>query len=1447
MKKIIYALLVTFCSVITLKSQNVLLNPNGNGGFESAVTFAGNNWVQTGTTQPNQWALGNAPTAITGTRAAYLTSDFANANPQAILVQQAAASVVHLYTTINIPATDSAIQFGYKWKSNFFSSIGNYFRVAWDTSSTLFSSTNTVPGFAITSSVTGTGGSWVNFYTDLPPFLAGKQVRLIFTSNLPATFTNNASIYGPVVDSVSLVTYSSGSQIIANTGAQTWNNPASWNLNRMPNYYDDVLIPAGSVMNFTANNNLYVKSVTVNGELINDNAINNLTITRDLIVSGVGSKFDMHALSTVVRSIFIGGNVQVTGDGSTQMFTRYTNLYFNNAQGVSQSLTYNNSNAQFSFEGLNGIFVQNPSGVTINGGTGSLRVIQTVDLAGPLTSSPAILIGDFVTGNATVAIRTNGSFTNAPNFVSNIALNLQYLHSTTINNPLIVGSRNELPASRILNTLVIGNVNATIRVTDDIEIRGSGANALNLFGKVFVNAGKKIFLSTLNAAANAVNNGHVEGAIEYTATTNNQNLTFPVGWGNARRAVVLRNTTGTNVKVLVETVAANGGTGGTGIGTLSNKYRWRVAVTSGTITIPQVDFNINVQDDGLLNGDEAERRITSSATINGTYANITDGTPTGTVLTTVTGSYNTTAFYALAKANGGFAKTWTGGANTLNWNDAANWSDNTVPTCNDEVTLAAGNNIIALPIGGMANCASLSIGQFTRVRVDAGTQLNVGCNQVNGGNKVLDAGLGTLEVLNGGIVNIHGALYVPSGSFLSQTGGIINIDPLGNTDTLKTAAFRIGTLATPVSSSNTFVTGGTIIIKDPNGYNAIEYYGSVTHSWGENHTLQFGVNNSNSYDLPNINGFTSNLTAAGTGTLILGNVAFDGGSGVGRWYLNGNIFAKGNVDIRANADYRSGSTLVVKNNLTVGANARAHFRGPVVLADPINNGSYVAAANSTINIQGKAFTIYPLLNITNGGTGYQRGDVLTLQTSNVVSPTTYIVRSVDANGTVLLVSPYHIGEFTNGSDPTGPFTFTGGSGTGFTADFVKGLTNQFINVGDINTLVVHNNTVTLPQPLKVAQSLTINADVNTINGDVILGHASSITGAARTGSLSVTGNAKINGSFTRAILGVTSSPQLGFFPIGDAAARMDAQITYTTAPTTTGYLKAEFINTAPTTIGTLPTENSVTLVSVANNGYWRFTPLEGLTGGLFNMYVKANGFTGLNNNPQNRLLRRVNNTSSWLLTGTHQAASTDTIRRSALNEWGEFAVGIADNTPVPITLINLRATHKNGYNVISWETVNEINSFGFDVEFSTNGLTYSKVGTVLSMATNGSSNDKLSYQYNHLQQPKGFYRLKLMDKDGRYKYSSVLKLNDVVVLTAEVYPTITNSNVTVQITSEKNTTATIYVIDVNGRILSSKLTQVFAGTSTTNLSLQQYANGTYFIKVEVDNAKSTQLNKVVKY
>lgn len=96
-------------------------------------------------------------------------------------------------------------------------------------------------------------------------------------------------------------------------------------------------------------------------------------------------------------------------------------------------------------------------------------------------------------------------------------------------------------------------------------------------------------------------------------------------------------------------------------------------------------------------------------------------------------------------------------------------------------------------------------------------------------------------------------------------------------------------------------------------------------------------------------------------------------------------------------------------------------------------------------------------------------------------------------------------------------------------------------------------------------------------------------------------------------------------------------------------------------------------------------------------------------------------------------------------------------TPLPLELLSFTGIFKDGRVVLNWSTAVERNGSHFDIERKTTTGAFEKIGQV---AATGESSMQQRYGYEDLTAEKGenIYRLKMVDHDQRFEYSSAVSV-----------------------------------------------------------------------------------------
>ncbi|MFT3936802.1 MAG: T9SS type A sorting domain-containing protein [Chitinophagaceae bacterium] len=225
----------------------------------------------------------------------------------------------------------------------------------------------------------------------------------------------------------------------------------------------------------------------------------------------------------------------------------------------------------------------------------------------------------------------------------------------------------------------------------------------------------------------------------------------------------------------------------------------------------------------------------------------------------------------------------------------------------------------------------------------------------------------------------------------------------------------------------------------------------------------------------------------------------------------------------------------------------------------------------------------------------------------------------------------------------------------------------------------------------------------------------------------------------------------------------------------------------------------------------------------------------------------LNTNSFRLRTGAKSTGVSGAADRMYSLWFKTFTYDAAVTTTLPVTIINWSAVFASNNIALKWTTTSEKNASHFIIERSFDGVDYSDVAMIFA---NGNSSIAINYAYND-KLPSGnngvlYYRLKMVDMDGKYTTSAVKIVrvgssNDAVKILAYPNPVVNDIRVTIP-QNWQGKTIGYQVANVNGQIVKSYTVQYASQTEV--IAMSQVPAGMYVIKVS--NGSETAVQSVIK-
>jgi hypothetical protein len=297
---------------------------------------------------------------------------------------------------------------------------------------------------------------------------------------------------------------------------------------------------------------------------------------------------------------------------------------------------------------------------------------------------------------------------------------------------------------------------------------------------------------------------------------------------------------------------------------------------------------------------------------------------------------------------------------------------------------------------------------------------------------------------------------------------------------------------------------------------------------------------------------------------------------------------------------------------------------------------------------------------------------------------------------------------------------------------------------------------------KSAGDVTINNSVDSINGTlnltsgnlVLAGNALVVTTiSGGSASSHIVFDAAGNGSVA---LDVPASTNALLLPVGTAAYYTPLTLQYPVAPIA-GVITLSKVTPGMDGVDMPALNDAGYILTRRSEQYWLYSNTA--SGSSYTLSIDGSSSqTGIDTPPNLRVIHSADGLT-FDLVGTHSTGSGSTAVRTVIPDGtsGRFYLaGQSDGeNPLPVELSSFTASNNGRTIQLNWGTKTEKNSNKFDIERSLVGnLNWAVVGSVKA-AVLSNSPKQYSYSDTKLQSGKYQYRLKMVDNDGSFSYSSV--------------------------------------------------------------------------------------------
>lgn len=786
-------------------------------------------------------------------------------------------------------------------------------------------------------------------------------------------------------------------------------------------------------------------------------------------------------------------------------------------------------------------------------------------------------------------------------------------------------------------------------------------------------------------------------------------------------------------------------------------------------------------------------------------------------------------------------KTWNGGTGAaLNWTTPANWLPVGAPVAADDIVFSTAG-VLTFTTGPGANFAfnslTISSGTVTLIGTGGSRTFTLGGNA--GTDFTVASGASLTLSTNLSITMAASATADISGTLTVNAGRTFNTDAASVVSTVTGSIVNSGTVTCtsaaklPMNSGSTYQhsqDGGTIPTATWNANSTCNITGYVNTDISGLTSQTFG------HFIWNNSGQTNNMTSPSAGLVFAGNLTIQntstfqfrfgqpGNNTIGGNFImsGGNVRISSNtartVDVTGNVDISSGTLTMTDGNQIGTLNVAGNFShtGGTITESGSASGAIVFNGGTQVFTSGG--TVSNTINYTvNSGSTLQMA-----ATSTVVSGNSFTLSSgatLDITSTAGITSSGGTGNIqtTTRSYNTGAnYRYVGTGGAQVTGNGLP---------ATINSLTINN-----ASGVSLSNAATANSASSplTLTSGILSGATLTI-GSAYTGA-GGGGSASSHVSSSLAKTGSTAYE----FPVGNGTVYRPISVSSLSAfaTITASYTQANPQTTFGTSVG-----SGINHISKCE--YWNLddgvATITGMVGLKFGGSCNSNPYV---DDPATLRVAHWSG-STWEDKGNNGSATSTNVQGNIASSFSPFTIGSSGVlNPLPVKLGNIKAFEKQQGVQIEWTAYEEENLSRYAVERSANGSTFISIGEVAARNTASETN----YGFFDANPLPGinFYRLKSIDIDSKFSYSSIVKVNlDKSVKDISLYPNpATSGYISFQGADLAKGNYTVKVFNSTGMQVMSQNFNHTGGAITQTLKLPTgISSGMYSLQLVSDGVK----------
>jgi len=218
-------------------------------------------------------------------------------------------------------------------------------------------------------------------------------------------------------------------------------------------------------------------------------------------------------------------------------------------------------------------------------------------------------------------------------------------------------------------------------------------------------------------------------------------------------------------------------------------------------------------------------------------------------------------------------------------------------------------------------------------------------------------------------------------------------------------------------------------------------------------------------------------------------------------------------------------------------------------------------------------------------------------------------------------------------------------------------------------------------------------------------------------------------------------------------------------------------------------------------------------------------------------------TSYWIPSGNPApvlgTAGASTVKVTGITQFSPYALSNVSGL-LPITINYFTGAKQGSNHLLNWKvTCSATPKATMVLERSADSRNFSNINTIVADAARCDQ----PFNYIDVQPLKGmnYYRLKMIDIDGKISYSGIVALLNAVkgfdIISIAPNPVV-DANFKLNVTNAVASKMDIIIVDMQGRLVNKQTVSAIAGFNSLPINVSQLAAGTYSIQVAIADEKS---------